>query len=184
MTRRAVAICFLVLATASLLGFGATLRDGHVPAAWLTAGEAPADLSAARYASLYGGAAAAGALDLALDAARRETALHPSAAAWHRRAWAATALAGRPDREALSALVSAYEAAPYVAPREAVWRIEFAAAHWASIPDPLQALTLTQMAALAGRGETWDRRREWCDRFPEGALRSAACASIAGPEEQ
>ena len=105
----------------------------------------------------------------------------PNVTRLHTLTYAATvANDGQPDAEALRALLDSYALQRFASPREMAWRGGFAAAHWSAMPDAIQDLTLEQIAVLAEIGDTWDRRRSWCETFPDGALADAACASVPG----
>lgn len=141
----------------------------------------PEERSALFYAHQFSEAMEARRFDHALEASRTETDNAPlSHGAWQRRALAATAVNGQPDREALASLLKAYDLAPYPAPADMAWRVEFAARYETSMPDQLTALALTQVQALAGIPESYARRFEWCKTFPDGALVEAVCATVPG----
>lgn len=131
------------------------------------------------YGALAHGAVTVGDFDTAKAALDEALVKDPNnAAAWQLSALVETELNGRPSRKALEALLNAYELAPYPAPKEMIWRVEFAARHWAAMPDVVQEKTLTQMAVLAALHKTLWTRAEWCNQFPTGALAEAACSTI------
>ncbi|MGV6819948.1 MAG: hypothetical protein ACWA5T_05560 [Parvularcula sp.] len=131
------------------------------------------------YAAIHQAAVLREDWDLAVKAAERESEAAPhGAGAWNRLAYSETMAAGHPTRATLQALLSGYENAPYPAPADMRWRVEFAARYWAAMPDIIQDRTLTQIDILAQQGETWDVRNGWCKTFPEGALKTAACESV------
>lgn len=132
----------------------------------------------AYYAALGQMALEAGNYPKALKAARAETVVDAlNFSAWQRRAGAATAFAGQPNKEALEALLIAYELAPFTSPTDMAWRVEYASTYEASMPDVLIDLTISQIEVLEEVPETFQMRWDWCKTFPDGALARAACAT-------
>ena len=131
-----------------------------------------------------GAALARGDVDEALSAARAEVARDPGdASAQQRLAYAATLANGAPTREALAALAAAYAAAPFASADEMVWRVDFADAYWATMPDPLAERALSQIDALGRMGDDWRPRVRWCRSAVTQALAAAACATVPGVEQ-
>lgn len=138
----------------------------------------------ARHAALTEAALTRGDADAALEAARAEVLADPgSAAAQTRLAYAATLAAGAPTRESLAALAAAYEAAPFGTAEEMAWRVDYADAYWAGLPDPLAAATLAQIDALGRMGDDWRPRVRWCRSAVTEAIATAACATVPGVEQ-
>lgn len=143
------------------------------------ADDVPEGRRSAYYAAIHQAAILDEDWDLAVKVAEHETQAAPhKAGAWNRLAYSETMAAGRPTRSTLQAMLSGYENAPYPAPADMRWRVEFAARYWAAMPDVIQDRTLSQIKVLAQQGETWEVRNDWCKTFPEGALKTAACASV------
>ena len=137
-----------------------------------------------RHAALAEAALGRGDADAALAAARAEVAADPGAAsAQARLAYAATLAAGAPNRESLRALAAAYEAAPFGTAEEMVWRVDYADAYWAGLPDPLASATLTQIDALGRMGDDWRPRVRWCRSAVTEVIAAAACATVPGVEQ-
>ena len=147
--------------------------------AWAEAARSPAHHAARGEAAL-----ARGDIAGALDAARAGTALDPAdAPAQARLAYVSAAAAGAPTRETLRALTAAYDAAPFGSAEEMVWRVDFADAYWASMPDALAARTLSQIDALGRMGDDWRPRVRWCRSAVTEAIAAAACATVPGVEQ-
>lgn len=170
-----------------LFGAGAALvlYAGWQQRPWIDAAELESPLtdgrSSAYYARMFDAALAKDAPEMALAAARKETETAPrDYRAWQRLALGTTLTTGRPDRDSLRALMTSYELAPYPGPADMAWRVDFAGAYWPYMPDVIQKLTLTQIAALGDISKSWDRRRVWCKTLPDGALAEAACATVPG----
>ncbi len=176
-------LAFITLFALGALGAGGLsisnlMSPNPAPQNWIGR-DLPDDRSARWYRTLGENAATAQLWDVAAKAARQETKATPQqSASWQRLALAATNAAGRPDREALSALLEAYEVTPFPAPHHMQWRVEFAAAHWRAMPDIVQEKTLTQIRVLGNIGEAWDLRNRWCERFEAKALKDAACETL------
>lgn len=173
-----IAAAFLALA-ALACAFGLQ-REA---AAGLAAASAPLEegRGAGWYATYGRDALARGEVALALEAARREAQADPgSAAAQTRLAHAATLAAGAPTREALAAMLAAYDAEPFPPAAVMIWRVDWALAHWASVPDPLAEAALSQVGALGRMGEHWEARVRWCRSAPVAAVAEAACATVPG----
>lgn len=179
-----------LILTAGLIGFAIlalglvwTLRAPTLPAlSTLSAETLDPDQSPNWYAALFAEAAASDRWALARAAARLETQHAPQqSAAWHRLTLAATQVAGMPDREALRALLEAYRVAPYTAPQDMVWRVEFAAQYWPTMPDIIADHTLTQVTVLGQIGAAQGKRFQWCERFPTGGLKTAVCDTLTAP---
>ncbi|MEM9233165.1 MAG: hypothetical protein AAGA69_02875, partial [Pseudomonadota bacterium] len=122
---RALTTALFALTALVALGFGWQASPG-------LAGQGveknlPEGRSALFYAHQFSEAMEARRFGRALEASRAETDSAPlSHGAWQRRALAATAVGGLPDREALASLLKAYDLAPYPAPADMAWRVEFA----------------------------------------------------------
>ena len=143
----------------------------------------PPGRSAAWYATYGEAALRAERADWALAAARFETEADPgSSAAWTRRAYAAARVAGRPDREALTAFGAAMDARPFPPAEQIAWRVAFAESAWPAIPDPLAARILTQIEVLEGMNAAWEARVAWCAGSRVERIAEAACATTPGVE--
>lgn len=139
----------------------------------------PSDRQASYYIAVGSGAATEGNWPLAIAAAQLEIEASPdSAEAWNRLTFAETAAAGRPSGASLSALLGGYDAAPFPEPADMKWRIEYAAEHWAFMPDLVQDAVLGDIAILARMPQTQGARYDWCEMFRARALKDAACASL------
>ena len=99
-------------------------------------------------------------------------------AAWLSVVHAATLARGAASREAVGALSRSYAARPFASPALARWRVDWADAHWESVPDPLAEATLAQVRALGALGRTYDARFAWCRGARTAAIREAACATL------
>lgn len=133
------------------------------------------------YIALSQKAGEAGEWALASEAARQAALRAPhEGRSWQRLTYSLTAEALWPTQESLKALMEAYRVAPYPAPTDMIWRVDYAMRYWPAMPNQIQDLTLTQIAALGGIPETFETRRRWCKTAPDGALADAACATTPG----
>lgn len=169
----------LVFAAGSLTALFGTWR-AHSTGGEVVDGQIAGGRGASYYAAVFEEAFAQGDMPLALAAAEREVHRFPRrAGGWHRLAMARTQMNATPDADALMALLTAYDLAPFRPPQEMVWRVNFAARYWPYIPDVLGQATLTQIDALAQIPGTWTVRSAWCWDLRVSALKDRACATRA-----
>ena len=120
-------------------------------------------------------------LPLARSASLKTLALDPShAAAWNRLAYVDVAANGRLTREGLSALYRSYEVAPWDEASVMMWRVDFGARLWDSLPFDLRQRTVGQIPVIARMPETWEWRIDTCRHNPVAAVHESACSTVTG----
>ena len=102
------------------------------------------------------------------------------AQAWNRLAFIDLRRNGRLTREGMAALYQSYQVSPYGDLSMMIWRVEFAAGIWPSLPDDLQAQTLRQIPVIGRFGNSWDWRRQVCRENQQRDIYQAVCAIAPG----